>query len=290
MTTLVRSARVNLRAGNNTLHTLENFTMVSLSTNVVFVEKSSILRKGSGFIGTKSTQGTQIPPPPPWFLKSNCLIVILFIFFRKDKDKTACEKCGKVVIDYVAHQVKCWLLTLFSCLNISLSFKMQENFHGTEEHPCPQCSKVFGHIAALRRHVKDNHRQFPCEHCGNIMKNFKKYRWVDMKTLSFQLLLSLRGPLFGTGFIYFQYIHLTISNRISATFAARFVVLPPNGTCLSTWTNITILVPLNAKRVLPRSPLRPVDAITRKPVLEAKVEKQRKTTFSPRFITKVLRG
>jgi hypothetical protein len=29
---------------------------------------------------------------------------------------------------------------------------------------------------ALKRHIKDNHRQFPCEHCGNIMKNFKKYR------------------------------------------------------------------------------------------------------------------
>lgn len=74
---------------------------------------------------------------------------------RKNKDKTACDKCGKVVIDYTAHQ---------------------ENYHGNEEHLCPNCPRVFGHTMALKRHIKDNHRQFPCEHCGNIMKNFKKYR------------------------------------------------------------------------------------------------------------------
>jgi hypothetical protein len=29
---------------------------------------------------------------------------------RKMKDKTACDKCGKVVIDYAAHQVELTML------------------------------------------------------------------------------------------------------------------------------------------------------------------------------------
>lgn len=104
----------NLKAGKNTFPIWESFTTANLSTNVVFVEKSLIRKKGREFIDMKFTQGkssiwqkVSLRTICPLIMKDN------FHYLRKDKSKTACEQCGKVVIDYAAHQVRSQVYFVF---------------------------------------------------------------------------------------------------------------------------------------------------------------------------------
>ena len=74
------------------------------------------------------------------------------------RQKVVCEHCGKPV--FKAH----------------LS-KHVESVHGTKNLQCDQCTSVFKHEYALKRHVKERHTMMTCEVCGKIfaLRSYKQH-------------------------------------------------------------------------------------------------------------------